>query len=322
MIAFLKLIRFSNLLIIVLTQYMIRLFLLQPILSLTGMELQMSEWEFALMVLATVFIAAGGYIINDYFDVRIDNINKPEQLIIDKEIKRRSAMAAHAALSSLGVAIGIFISWRSNILLSGSALFAVAVMALWFYSASFKYQFLTGNVVVSLLTAMIPFMVALFEIPRILVTYNALLIQQQNEIHTTVTDTILIWVGAYTAAAFMLSLIREMIKDMEDVEGDIEYGCRTIPIVLGIQKAKAITFVLIILSSLGIGYIQFTQYRSKDYMSFFYFLIAVQLPLLLLFFLLFKANEKKHFHRASMLVKGIMLIGIFFLIFFRFLLAK
>ena len=182
MLAFFKLIRFSNLLLLVLTQYMIRLFLLQPILHLTGMELQMSEWEFALLVLATVFIAAGGYIINDCFDVHIDSSNKPESLIIDKEIKRRSAMAAHAALSSLGVAIGIFISWRSNILLSGSALFAIAVMALWFYSATFKYQFLIGNIVVALLTAMAPFLVALFEIPRIVATYNTQIIDNLSSI--------------------------------------------------------------------------------------------------------------------------------------------
>src|ERR1035437_8330644 len=120
MIAFLKLIRLPNLLIIAFTQYMIRLCLIEPILNSAGFELQMSDFEFAMLVLATVFISAGGYIINDYFDVRIDNINKPDQLVIDKGVTRRVAMGAHAVLSSLGVAIGIFLSWKCNILLAGS----------------------------------------------------------------------------------------------------------------------------------------------------------------------------------------------------------
>src|ERR1019366_9227099 len=128
MIAFLKLIRLPNLLIIAFTQYMIRLCLIEPILKASGFELQMSDLEFALLVLAVVFVSAGGYIINDYFDVRIDNINKPEQLVIDKGIKRRVAMGAHAVLSCLGVAIGIFLSWKCNILMAGRTLFFFSVI--------------------------------------------------------------------------------------------------------------------------------------------------------------------------------------------------
>lgn len=286
------------------------------------MELQMSNWEFALLVLATVFVSAGGYIINDYFDVRIDNINKPEQLVIDKGVKRRVAMGAHAVLSFLGVAIGIFLSWKCNILLAGSTLFILSVVGLWFYSTSFKYQFITGNVLVSLLTAMTPFMIALFEVPRLIIKYNAQLIQQQNEIHSAVTDTVLLWAGCYGIAAFALSIIREMIKDMEDVEGDLEYGCRTIPIVLGIRKAKMIVSVLILFFIAGIGYLMYHQFEAKDKISFLYFLILVQLPLLFILFRIFKAKEKKHFHFASMLVKAVMLAGICFLFLLKFVLLK
>src|SRR5688572_26195329 len=110
MLAFLKLIRLPNLLIIAFTQYMIRLCLIEPILNLSGLQLQMTDWEFGLLVLATVFVSAGGYIINDYFDVRIDHINKPNLLVIDNGVKRRIAMGAHAVFSFAGVAIGIFLS--------------------------------------------------------------------------------------------------------------------------------------------------------------------------------------------------------------------
>lgn len=322
MLAFLKLIRLPNLLIIAFTQYMIRLCLVEPILNLAGLYIQMTDLEFMLLVLATVFIAAGGYVINDYFDVRIDNINKPEQLIIDKGVKRRVAMGAHAVLSSLGVAIGILLSWKCNILMAGGTLFTVSVIGLWFYSTSFKYQFLSGNIVISLFTGMVPFMVALFEVPLVIMRYNSKLVQQQYDFGSAVTDTLLLWAGAYGITAFSLSLIREIIKDMEDVEGDKEYGCRTVPIFLGIKKAKIIVSGLILLFMAGIAYIQYMQLAAKDKYSFLYFLALIQLPLLFVLFNVITAKEKKKFHYASVLVKFIMLTGICYLLMLKFVLLK
>lgn len=322
MIAFLKLIRLPNLLIIAFTQYMIRLCLAEPILNLAGLYIQMSDVEFFLLVLATVFIAAGGYVINDYFDVRIDHINKPEQLVIDHGVKRRVAMGAHAVLSFLGVAMGIFLSWKCNILMAGGTLFTVSVIGLWFYSTSFKYQFLSGNIIISLFTGMVPFMVALFEVPRVILRYNVKLSEQQYEFGSTSTDTILLWAGAYGLTAFGLSLIREIIKDMEDVEGDKEYGCRTLPIVLGIKKTKLIVSGLLVLFMTGIGYIQHLQLAAKDKPSFLYFLVLIQLPLLLVLYITAAAKEKKRFHRASILVKFIMLTGICYLFMLKFILLK
>jgi 4-hydroxybenzoate polyprenyltransferase len=318
--AFLQLIRLPNLIIIAFTQYMIRFCLIQPILSLSDFDLQMKEWEFALLVLATVFVSAAGYIINDYFDVRIDTINKPDQQVIDKGVKRRVAIIAHWILSALGVLIGIYLSWKSNILLTGGTLFAAAVIVLWFYSTSFKYKFLTGNLVVSLLTGMVPFMVALFEVPRLIAEYFPQLTRQIGMYGFATTTTILLLSGAYGIFAFLLSLIREMIKDMEDVEGDKEYGCRTIPIVLGIKKAKLILYGLIILTMVCVGFGQKYFHRQlQDKYSFLYFLVLVQIPLLILLFKVFRAQQKKQFHSSSMLVKFIMLTGICFLFLFRYL---
>ena len=322
MISFLKLIRLPNLLIIAFTQYMIRICLIEPILKLSGFELQMTELEFGLLVLAALFVSAGGYIINDYFDVRIDNINKPDQLVIDKGVKRRVAMGAHAVLSMLGVAIGILLSWKCNILLAGSTLFILSVVGLWFYSTNFKYQFFTGNLIVSVLTGLAPFMVALFEVPRDIIKYGTILSEQQASLGTSTTTTVLIWAGCYGIAAFALSLIREMIKDMEDVEGDMKYGCRTVPIVLGMEKAKMIASAMILLFMGGIGYVQQHQYEANDNRSFLYFLILIQLPLVLVLIRTFTAKEKKHFFIASQLIKLIMLAGISFLFFLRFVLLK
>ncbi|HEY4800054.1 MAG TPA: geranylgeranylglycerol-phosphate geranylgeranyltransferase [Bacteroidia bacterium] len=323
MIAFLKLIRLPNLLIIAFTQYMIRFCLIQPILKLSGFQLQMSEWEFALLALATLLISAAGYIINDYFDVRIDNINKPGQLVIDKGVKRRVAMAAHAVMSILGVAIGVFISWKSHILLSGSTLFVLSVIGLWYYSTSFKYQFLSGNILVSLLTAMAPFMVALFEVPRMITTYNEQLVAQNSKFGFTSATTILLWTGAYGLFALLLSLIREIIKDMEDAEGDSEYGCRTIPIVLGTKKAKWVAAFLILAAIPGCAFAQyFLHEQLQEKYSTLYFSLLIQLPLIYILYRTLRARQKKDFHFASIMVKMVMLSGICFLFLFRYLISR
>ncbi len=322
MIAFLKLIRLPNLLIIAFTQYMIRLCLIEPGLNLSNMYIQMSDLEFALLVFATVLVAAGGYVINDYFDVRIDNINKPEQLVIDNGVKRRVAMGAHAVFSALGVAIGIYLAWKSKILMTGGSLFALSVIGLWFYSTSFKYQFLTGNVLISLFTGMIPFMVVLFEVPLLISKYPIRLSEQQFMQGAAITETLLRWAGAFGVAAFGLSLIREIIKDMEDVEGDKQYGCRTIPIVLGIKKTKIIVSSLTLLFMAGIAYLQYVQLSAHDKYSFLYFLALVQLPLLFVLFNVIAEKGKKSFHLASIFVKFVMLTGICYLLMLKFFLLK
>lgn len=326
MFSFLQLIRLPNLLIIAFTQYMIRFCLIQPILSRLNLELQMSEIEFFLLVLATVFIAAGGYIINDYFDVRIDRINKPSRLVIDRGMTRRTAILLHTVLSFLGIVTGMFLSWKSHILLTGSALFILSAIGLWFYSTFLKYQFIVGNLVVALLTGLVPFMVALFEVPRLLITYNSQLLAQQLLIEQhqlsgfIPTTSILNWTAVYGAAAFVLSFIREIIKDIEDAEGDMEYGCKTIPVALGIRKTKNILYSLLLLFMAALGFVQYYQYKSSDWLSFLYFLLLLQLPFAVLFFKIARAREKKHFHTGSMIVKVLMLSGICFLFLFRLLL--
>ena len=323
MFAFLKLIRFKNLLIIGFTQYAIRHCLMSPILHLSNFNLQMQEWEFFLLVLATIFITAGGYIINDYFDHRIDAVNKPEKIIIDKEIKRRVAMGAHAVLSTVGVSIGIYIAWKSNLLLSGGTMFCLMVIGLWYYSTHFKYQFLTGNLIVSLLTATAPFMVLFFELPLIIKKYNAELLVQLKDYGFAINTTLLLWVGAYTLFAFLTTLIREILKDMEDMEGDKEFGCKTLPIVIGINKSKLVLFGLILITIIGIGVCQnYLTSRLKVNFSALYFLIFVQLPFLFLLIYIIRSKEKKQFHFASQVIKGIMLAGVCYLLFLKFFILK
>lgn len=306
MIAFLRLIRLPNLLIIAGTQYLIRYCVIQPLISPAGMELQLSHFDFFLLSLSTVMIAAAGYVINDYFDTKTDIINRPESVVIDKGVKRRVAMGAHLVISFLGVAIGTYAGYKAGLYKLGLIHF-FSVGLLWFYSTDFKRQLITGNIVVSILTAMVPMIVILYDIPLLNSTYYDFLIEANTNL-----NFLLKFVGAFALFAFLTSLIREIVKDMEDVEGDKAIGCNTIPIAFGMGASKAAVTVLILLTSFLLGMIQLKQYTSGDLLSFYYLLAGVQLPLLVTAGMVLTGKTPGHFHRTSMLVKLIMLTGVMY----------
>jgi 4-hydroxybenzoate polyprenyltransferase len=163
MFAFLKLIRLQNLLIIAFTQYMVRWCLIYPILKARGFELQLSDIYFFLMVLSTVMIAAAGYIINDYFDVRIDKVNKPERLVVGKGVKRRVAMGAHTVINIIAIFISLYVSYTIGAWKLGLIYF-ICALGLWFYSTTFKRQFLIGNIVIAFFTALVPLIVGIYDL--------------------------------------------------------------------------------------------------------------------------------------------------------------
>src|SRR3954468_23739848 len=235
MLAFLKLIRTQNLLIIAFTQYMVRWCLLYPLLSVHDYELQLSEFRFFLLVLSTVMIAAAGYIINDYFDVRIDKVNKPERLVIDKGIKRRVAMGAHTVINLLALGIALYVAWSIGSWRLALIHFLCAG-GLWFYSTTFKRQFLIGNIVIAAFTALVPLIVAVYEL---IPAYRRYLPIQEDLSFRTIWN----YVIALSFFAFITTLLREIIKDIEDMEGDKEYGCRTMPIVIGVKATKTIAIL-------------------------------------------------------------------------------
>lgn len=319
MLDFFRLIRFPNLLIIAFSQYMMRWFLLMPLLELKRTDFdtylpkaEMTELDFFLLVLATVMIAAAGYIINDYFDVRIDEVNRPAQNVVGKSIKRRVAMGAHMVINILGVGIGLWLSWKYNQFSSGSFIFITVPALLWFYSTNLKKQFLVGNILIALLSSLVLLLVWLFELPGIYRTFSTaypFLIEAKQ---FSLADVLNIGL-AYSAFAFIISLLRELVKDTEDYEGDLAYGCRTVPIVLGIARTKwimaAITAVLLFL----IGWLIVLQYQASDFSAVAYFLLLVELPLAVILWMVLKASGKTDWKRASLLIKIVMLTGISFL---------
>lgn len=326
---FLKLIRFPNLAIIAFTQYAIRYGLMYPFLKASEIELQMSHFNFFLLVFSSVMIAAAGYIINDYFDTKIDLVNKPHRLIVGRKIKRRTAMFLHLILSVLGILIGIYVALRIDAWWL-SSIQIISVILLWYYSINFKRRILIGNVIISMLTALVPLTSGIYEL--VLIENNsAKIISGLHSIYTEQSlrsiifyfnsgwNSVFFWILGYSNFAFLLTFIREVIKDMEDYEGDLEYNCRTFPIVFGIKKSVILTNVLIFISVLLLIIVQYSQLNVGDLLSFFYFTFFLQLPLIFIGIKLAKAAHKKDFAIASRLMKIIMLFGVLYtvLIFFQ-----
>lgn len=311
---FLKLIRWQNLILIISTMILMRYAVLAPLVSRIGvilikgsgeeipMTLQFPWYDFALLVLATVFLTAGGYVINDYFDIKTDIINKGK-VIVGTKIPRRKAMMWHSIFNVVGVAAGFYVSYKSGYIWLGS-LFLLTSGLLYFYSASYKRQFLIGNILVAFLTAMVPMLVVFYEWPALYRYYSV------NAIRLPDIDFITYWVGGFALFAFLINLIYEIVKDIEDFEGDIAYGRNTLPIVIGVLSAKVVSICLIVFT-IVLLYITW-HFFIDDIITFSYVTIAIVLPLLIIIYKLAKSKEKKQLHSASSLIKVVMITGVLY----------
>lgn len=273
LLGFIRLTRFGNLLIIACVQYFTVLFLVSDDF---GWKSHLSSERLFLLSLSNILIAAAGYIINDYYDVKIDYINKPDRVVVGKVIKRRIVMVAHIALNFTGIALGFLVSPIIAIINFG------CVLLLWLYSNQLKRLPLIGNIAVTFLTG--------FSIYIIEIYYQ--------------TNNSFILIYALFAGGF--TLIREIVKDLEDMKGDASFGCRTLPVVLGIRKTKNIIFLISTLFTVGISLLLFHNNEWEYYWLMSGNIIAI----LILLILLYRADTVKHFHQLSTITKIIMLLGI------------
>lgn len=312
--AFLKLIRWSNLLIVILTMVLMRYAILEPVLnkinislytlagSATSMSLQSSWFDFFILVAATVLITAGGYVINDYFDIKTDLINRGK-VIVGTKIPRRQAMMWHNIFNIAGVAAGFYVSAKAGYIWMG-ILFLIVSGLLYFYSASYKRQFLIGNLLVALLTAMVPMLVVILEAPA-LYQYYAI-----NAVKIPDLSIIFYWVGGFAIFAFITTLCREIIKDIEDFEGDVAYGRNTVPVVIGILTSKIVTVCLVFFTLLMLYFVWYLY--LNDLITLIYISVAVALPLVYIIFQIIVSKSRKQLHSASRIMKIVMLTGIFY----------
>jgi len=260
--------RFWNLLIIGLAQYCTARFLISTE--------AIFDPRLFLLVISTILIAAAGYIINDYYDVKIDLINKPARVVIGKGITRRYAILLHTVLSVTGTGLGVLLDWRIGILNFFCA------FLLWLYSNALKRLPFIGNFTVALMTGLSILIVNFLYPP------------------------ILILVIIYSLFAFFITLVREIIKDLEDLRGDDTFGCKTLPIVWGIRRTKVFTYFLMILFSVFV--IVLHQWITQLPMQFF--LWTLFMPMAILAGWLVRADTRKDFYQLSQFCKVIMVAGI------------
>ena len=290
--SFLRLIRVKNLLIIGGTQFLVYYSL---ILSY-GIPVALKPSLFSLLVLSIVLLAAAGYVINDYMDIKADEINKGD-VIVGKVIKRRAAIIWHLTLTAVGLALGVFTSYNvGQYYLVGIHLFYAFI--LWYYSSHLKRQFLVGNIVVSFCIGLSVIAVPLFT-----------MIPALNEQYSANQRSLFLIISGYAFFAFLINLIREIIKDLQDVPGDSAQGFRTMAIQVGETGTKVILSSLIAAMLVLVGMVSYKLLRN-DIGPLIYTILLVIVPSVLLLYQVVTAENPNDYGRASTLTKIIMLFGI------------
>lgn len=283
--------RFWNLVIIAAAQYFTAVFLVQSQL--------LYDWRMAALAISTMMIAAAGYIINDYYDVKIDLINKPERVVVGRSISRRYAILLHTVLNFGGVALGFLVDWKIAIVNFVSA------FLLWWYSNSLKRLPFVGNFTVAVLTGLSVAVVWIIAVispatraiePKWQIPFIGAVILAQG-----------VGIFIYSLFAFFVTLVREIIKDMEDLKGDNTFGCKTLPIVWGIRRTKNVIYALTLLF---VGSV-FIVHLTLGGLPMVYFSIFLFAPVAWLLIGLSRADTKRDYYQLSVLCKVIMVLGVF-----------
>lgn len=303
---FLRLLRFPNLVIVALTQYLLRWMIFKPYFDAEQIPFSLGEKEFFLLVLSTVLVAAGGYVINDIFDYPIDKINKPNKVFIGKFITIKTAYILYFGLNIVGALVALYLAiMREYVALW--LLYPMAMAWLYWYSSSLKKKVLSGNFTVALFCALVAVLVIFSE----RAAFNIL--QVSNPQSATILWNALM---AYTAFAFLSTMLREIVKDIEDLQGDQLHDCKTLPIVYGVSIAKNVASLCGILFGILLVFLSYHFVLHQYYFSATYALLAVLIPLVFVLLLLQKADKKTDYRRLSALIKWLMLTGVLYLLLF------
>ena len=298
-----RLIRWPNLLIVLLTQYLLYRFVLVAQLKLADRSPTLDIIDFGALTLATILTAAAGYVINDIYDQVIDALNKPERMIVGTILSEKAAYRWYTGFILVG---GLFIGWLTYrtgawFWLPG---YILANAMMYGYSRSWKKKILIGNFVVSLFCALVAVVVIVGE--------SGYWPDLMREAPTSYINIVGIFT-AYATFAFLSTMYREIVKDMEDVYGDEVDNCRTLPIVFGVQKAKTIAAFFAISLLLTTIFGAYLLYVTGRFLQLGYLLLGIVIPIKISLLLLGKAQSVKEFHQLSTLTKLIMLGGILYL---------
>lgn len=298
---FVKLIRTPNLIIVGITQFFIQYLILVPAFSQAKLPITLDAFHFFLLVLCTVCIAAAGYIINDIIDEPIDKINKPDKVIIGQYFSIKTGYRLYFVVLLLGGIIALYLAnYIDNIGLI--SIYFVANLLLYLYSKLFKQSPLIGNIIVSIFCAFVAGIVLFSE--------RVSFVQLSESGYQEVS-----WLCyGYLLFAFVSTMFREIIKDMEDIEGDREKNCTTLPILIGIKASKFIAFLFGgVLLGMTLYWLTI-QIDGGTYIQLFYLVVGILLPITFALIYLLNASDKKEWHQLSLLAKYIMVSGIFYLL--------
>lgn len=292
---FLKLIRYQNLLMLAFMQLIFR----YGFLKLQNIPLALNDWQYALLVLSTVLIAAAGYVINNIMDQHTDWNNKPQNVIVGKSISETVAYNIYLVLNCTGVAIGFYLS---NVIdkPNFAALFVVIAATLYIYASSLKQMAVVGNIIVALLLSMSVLIIGIFDLLPVVTPENRAVL---GSLFSVLLD--------YAIFAFMLNFIREIVKDLEDINGDYNQGMKTLPIILGVQRASKLVFGLSFIPIVAtVYYIKTYLVTNTLFPTIFYSLVFILAPLFFFAVKIWTAKTQKDFNRLSTLLKWILLFGI------------
>ncbi len=294
MINYLKLIHYRYLLLLAFMQLIFR----YGFLKLQPISLSLADWQYILLVLSTLCLAAGGSIINAIFQQDSDSENKPEFQVVGKLISENTAYNLYAAFTFIGVSIGFYLS---NVIQKPNfaILFILIASTLYFYASSMKNSLLIGNIIIAFVNSIYLIIIGLFDL--LPATFDG------NQAVMGIHFSILIDYAVFT---FILSLIIELVGDIENCKGDKSQGLNTLPVFIGVSKAKYTVFVLSLLPIFcALYYLKIYILDAKLLYSFIYGLIFIVLPLIYFSIKLYKANDPKEFRLLYMILKGILILS-------------
>jgi len=293
--SFLKLIRFQNLIMLAIMQLIFH----YGFLKMQALPLALNDWQYLILVLSTVCIAAGGYLINNIFDRATDEINKPGDVVVDKGIPEAMAYNIYMVLNIIGVGAGFYLS--NLIGKPGFALLFIVISGtLYLYASGLKQTLLIGNIIIALLLSISIITVGIFDLLP--------MITPQNQAGMGLLFEILL---DYAVFAFIINFIREIVKDLEDVKGDYNQGMNTLPIALGVDRTVRIVFGLSFIPiGLIIYYINEHLFSNDLYYATAYGLALILAPLLYFTIKIFSAKKQKEFNHLSTVLKIVIFFGI------------
>lgn len=293
---YLKLIRYKNLLMLALMQLLFR----YGFLNYQNIPLALNDFQYFMLVFATVMIAAGGYIINNIMDQATDNDNKPNQVVVGKGISETNAYNWYFVCTILGVGAGFYLS---NVIEKPgfAAIFIIISATLYLYATSLKQMLLIGNLVVAFLLAFSVMIIGIFDLLPVINPGNKVVMA---ELFSIIID--------YALFAFIINFLREIVKDLEDVNGDYNQGMNTLPIAIGIKRTSKLVFILSLIPLVMIiFYIKNYFFAFNLYIATLYALISIVAPLIYFAIKMAEAKKSKDFNHLSMVLKMVILFGLF-----------